>query len=393
MRSRLGSVVPSGGRGRRRGRRVGSRRTGYRSRRACNRSASCLGLGDDAGSLVRTTRSSAATSDGRAPPLTMQIGARCDLERPSLPRRSRRRARHRSTAGHVRPMSRHCCVWFGRRLPASSPRPRHEADRLHARRLRYPVRRDPTRRPRRLPRPRRERRCRDRARIPTPSSSRLRTRIDPLRSALSCSSNDDRRGPPAGRHHRRRIDRPLARRRLPRAPDEVVVSAVADVDAEHAEAMAAAEAARRSSPTIARCCQRPSRRGRYLPPDHLHADAIVAAAEAGLHVLCEKPMCPTNGGGYIIRHAVSAAGITFMCSHNQLFLPAVTAARKALRRSPAHLRGAVNNSFYNDFDPSTMGWRAHRSTSGGGDSSIRATTRPTCSSTSWTASPSRSSRC
>jgi hypothetical protein len=29
-------------------------------------------------------------------------------------------------------------------------------------------------------------------------------------------------------------------------------------------------------------------------PHHLHADAIVSAAEAGLHVLCEKPLCLTR---------------------------------------------------------------------------------------------------
>ena len=32
-------------------------------------------------------------------------------------------------------------------------------------------------------------------------------------------------------------------------------------------------------------------------PHHLHRDAIVAAAEAGKHILCEKPLCLTRGGG------------------------------------------------------------------------------------------------
>jgi predicted dehydrogenase len=58
-----------------------------------------------------------------------------------------------------------------------------------------------------------------------------------------------------------------------------------------------------------------------------------------------------------------------MCSHNQLFLPPVAAARKLLRQG---ILGTVyeartTDSFHNDLDPSTMGWRAHRSTSGGGE--------------------------
>jgi predicted dehydrogenase len=104
-------------------------------------------------------------------------------------------------------------------------------------------------------------------------------------------------------------------------------------------------------------------------PHHLHADAIVAAAEAGRHVLCEKPLCLTIEEAHRIRQAVSAAGITLMCSHNQLYMPPVAAARKAIEDG---LVGRVyeartTDSFYNDFDPSSMGWRAHRATSGGGE--------------------------
>jgi predicted dehydrogenase len=70
-----------------------------------------------------------------------------------------------------------------------------------------------------------------------------------------------------------------------------------------------------------------------------------------------------------VRRAVAAAGITLMCSHNQLFLPPVAAARKLLREGilGTVYQARTTDSFFNDFDPTTMGWRAHRTTSGGGE--------------------------
>ncbi|ONI69197.1 dehydrogenase [Kribbella sp. ALI-6-A] len=104
-------------------------------------------------------------------------------------------------------------------------------------------------------------------------------------------------------------------------------------------------------------------------PHHLHRDAIVAAAEAGKHILCEKPLCLTAQEAADVKAAVAAAGVTLMCAHNQLFLPAVAKAKELL---DAGTIGTVyevrtTDSFYNDFDPSTMGWRASAATSGGGE--------------------------
>ena len=104
-------------------------------------------------------------------------------------------------------------------------------------------------------------------------------------------------------------------------------------------------------------------------PHHLHRDAIVAAAEASKHILCEKPLCLSAEEAADVRAAVEAAGVTLMCAHNQLFLPAVAKAKELL---DAGLLGTVyevrtTDSFYNDFDPSTMGWRASSKTSGGGE--------------------------
>src|SRR5437764_13582544 len=66
-------------------------------------------------------------------------------------------------------------------------------------------------------------------------------------------------------------------------------------------------------------------------PHHLHKDAIVAAAEAGKHILCEKPLCLTLDEADAVTQAVEAAGVTLMCAHNQLFLPTVSIARTMIR--------------------------------------------------------------
>jgi len=104
-------------------------------------------------------------------------------------------------------------------------------------------------------------------------------------------------------------------------------------------------------------------------PHHLHKDAIVAAARAGKHVLCEKPLCLTPAEAAEITEAVAASGITVMCAHNQLFLPAVAKAKELL---DSGLLGRVfevrtTDSFFNDFTPESMGWRANAKTSGGGE--------------------------
>jgi predicted dehydrogenase len=104
-------------------------------------------------------------------------------------------------------------------------------------------------------------------------------------------------------------------------------------------------------------------------PHHLHKDAIVAAARAGKHILCEKPLCLTVEEAREVQAAISESGVTLMCAHNQLFLPAVTKAKALL---DAGALGAVyevrtTDSFFNDFDPENMGWRASAKTSGGGE--------------------------
>jgi predicted dehydrogenase len=59
-------------------------------------------------------------------------------------------------------------------------------------------------------------------------------------------------------------------------------------------------------------------------PHFLHADVTVAAAKAGKHVLCEKPMAITLEGCDRMIKAAKEAGVKLMIAENHRFLPAHT---------------------------------------------------------------------
>ena len=65
-------------------------------------------------------------------------------------------------------------------------------------------------------------------------------------------------------------------------------------------------------------------------PHHLHRDGIVAAAEAGKHLMTEKPLCLTLDEAADIAQAVEKSSVTMMAAHNQLFFPSVLQARQMI---------------------------------------------------------------
>jgi predicted dehydrogenase len=54
-------------------------------------------------------------------------------------------------------------------------------------------------------------------------------------------------------------------------------------------------------------------------PDAMHEPQVIAAAQAGKHVLCEKPMTTTAAGCARMAEVVRASGITFAMGYNNRF--------------------------------------------------------------------------
>ncbi|MBC8448713.1 MAG: Gfo/Idh/MocA family oxidoreductase [Chloroflexi bacterium] len=66
-------------------------------------------------------------------------------------------------------------------------------------------------------------------------------------------------------------------------------------------------------------------------PDDRHRDPSIAAAAAGKHVICEKPLAMTVRDAAAMLEAVTKAGVKHMCCFNYRFIPAVRLAKELLQ--------------------------------------------------------------
>jgi len=65
-------------------------------------------------------------------------------------------------------------------------------------------------------------------------------------------------------------------------------------------------------------------------PNDVHAEPTIAAARAGKHVVCEKPLGRDAAESHEIWRAAEDAGVTHLCGFNYRFVPAVRLARELL---------------------------------------------------------------
>jgi predicted dehydrogenase len=103
-------------------------------------------------------------------------------------------------------------------------------------------------------------------------------------------------------------------------------------------------------------------------PNSLHAEPTIAAAEAGKHVLCEKPLGRTADESHEMWRRVDAAGVKHMCAFNYRFVPAIRLARELLEAGElgdvVHFRGRYLQDW--GVDPSLDTWRFHSDEAGSG---------------------------
>jgi predicted dehydrogenase len=103
-------------------------------------------------------------------------------------------------------------------------------------------------------------------------------------------------------------------------------------------------------------------------PNSLHAEPTVAAAEAGKHVLCEKPLGRDAGESYEIWQRVAATGVKHLCGFNYRFVPAVRLAREMIDAGELgeirHFRGRYLQDWGDD--PSLDTWRFQPDEAGSG---------------------------
>jgi predicted dehydrogenase len=102
-------------------------------------------------------------------------------------------------------------------------------------------------------------------------------------------------------------------------------------------------------------------------PNSLHAEPTIAAAHAGKHVLCEKPLARDAAEAWQTWQAADAAGVVHMTAFNYRFVPAVRAAREILAAGDlgeiVHFRARYLQSWGWDAPPS---WRFDARASGTG---------------------------
>ncbi len=104
-----------------------------------------------------------------------------------------------------------------------------------------------------------------------------------------------------------------------------------------------------------------------LGPNSLHAEPTIAAAEAGKHVVCEKPLGRDADESYEIWARVAATGVKHMCAFNYRFVPAVRLARELIEAGELgelrHFRGR----YLQDWGDTTAAvWRFEREAAGSG---------------------------
>src|SRR5258706_8381406 len=104
-------------------------------------------------------------------------------------------------------------------------------------------------------------------------------------------------------------------------------------------------------------------------PQYLHHDVAVAAARAGKHIFCEKPLALSVAEAEAMLRAAEQAGVRHYLNHNYRRCPAVRLARQLIDEGAVgrifHWRGAYQQDWI--IDPNfPLTWHLRKETAGSG---------------------------
>jgi predicted dehydrogenase len=104
-------------------------------------------------------------------------------------------------------------------------------------------------------------------------------------------------------------------------------------------------------------------------PNNSHAEIAIAAAKAGKHILCEKPLALDAAEAKAMLDAVDAAGVTHMVAFNYRHAPAVIMAKQLVDAGRIGEILTFHGRYLQDWsaDPSTpLSWRFQKKLAGSG---------------------------
>ncbi len=105
-------------------------------------------------------------------------------------------------------------------------------------------------------------------------------------------------------------------------------------------------------------------------PNDVHAEPCIAAAQAGKHILCEKPLARTAEEAKTMLDAVNQAGVKHMVAFNYRFVPAVRQIRNLIDSGALgkiyHFRAVYLQEWIMPHYNTPMIWRLDKKVAGSG---------------------------
>ncbi|WP_439623805.1 Gfo/Idh/MocA family protein [Shinella sp.] len=151
-----------------------------------------------------------------------------------------------------------------------------------------------------------------------------------------------------------------------RATGDEIVS-VMSTNAERGKAYAAEQGIAKSVTTLAEIVDDPDIDAVYISTtNELHRDQALAAAKAGKHILCEKPLAMSLDDARAMVEAARDAGVVMATNHHLRNAATHGAMREAIKagRIGTPLSARVFHAVY--LPPHLQGWRLDRPEAGGG---------------------------